>query len=61
MGRLFRFLTLFAERFSQLHLFWKGFKKWTLSSAPWILVLRLNELATNGVDVALTWLPSSAP
>jgi hypothetical protein len=35
----------FCERFSQVDPFWKDFKKWTLSSAPWIMAPRLRASA----------------
>jgi hypothetical protein len=35
----------FCERFSQVDPFWKDFKKWTLSSAPWIMAPRLHASA----------------
>jgi hypothetical protein len=41
-GRLF---SPFCEIFSQVDPFWKDFKKWTLSSAPWIMAPRLHASA----------------
>jgi hypothetical protein len=35
----------FCEIFSQVDSFWKDFKKWTLSSAPWIIAPSLHASA----------------
>jgi hypothetical protein len=41
----FLLFSLFCERFSQVDPFWKDFKKWTLSSAPWIMAPSLHASA----------------
>jgi hypothetical protein len=36
------FFCPFLNKFSQMRLFWKDFKKWTLTSASWIAAPRLH-------------------